>query len=215
ISKPHAWEAGIYNKIISDKLRKQENTYRDKVRFYTFWFQIERLKKEQIKGAFAELGVYKGETASIIHQMDTSRTLHLFDTFQGFSKTDLDLEKSTDSRYRTSNFADTDITSVKEYIDGNDRIFFHAGYFPETTKGLKDESYAFVHIDADLYKPTIDALNYFYPKLSPGGVILIHDYNHNWEGVEKAIDAFALTIPEVFTGIADWQGTVLLVKNRR
>ena len=168
ISKPYHWDAAVKKGEISEPLVKMERTYRDKVRFYNFWFQIERLKKENIEGAFAELGVYKGETAKMIHEMDTSRMLHLFDTFNGFSSTDLMDEIKTDEKYRTSNFADTDLESVKNVFNERDKIFFYKGYFPETTSGMKEDKFALVHLDADLYKPTIAGLHYFYPKLSAG-----------------------------------------------
>ncbi len=213
ISKPHKWEAAIDHGKISDMLKKLERTYRDKVRFYTFWLQIERIKSEKIPGAFAELGVYKGTTAKIIHQMDTSRTLHLFDTFEGFSKQDLVLENSTEDKFSTSNFSDTNLTMVRKYINGNKKVNFHPGYFPDSTKNVKETNFAFVHLDADLYKPTLAALNYFYPKLSVGGIIIIHDYNHTWDGLRKAIDEFVQSIPETIVEVADWQGSVMIVKN--
>jgi O-methyltransferase len=215
ISKPHKWDEAFKNNEVSDNLIKLERTYRDKVRFYTFWLQIERLKNEKISGAFAELGVYKGETANMIHEIDPNRSLHLFDTFEGFDQQDLQLEKSPDIKYNTSNFSDTTLEEVKEYIAGNENIHFHAGYFPESAIGLKENQYAFVHLDADLYKPTIDALNYFYPKMSAGGVIIIHDYNHTWKGIRKAIDEFLPTISEALVEIADWQGSVMIVKNSK
>ena len=83
ISKPYNWEQAVNKGEVSERLLKIERTYHDKVRFYTFWFQINKLKKNNIVGAFAEVGVYKGETATIIHLKDEQRTLHLFDTFQG------------------------------------------------------------------------------------------------------------------------------------
>ncbi len=109
ISKPHKWEKAIKQRGISYNLKKLERTYRDKVRFYTFWLQIERLKNEKIPGAFAELGVFQGETANIIHEMDTTRILHLFDTFEGFDKQDLLLENSTEDKFSTSNFSNTSL----------------------------------------------------------------------------------------------------------
>lgn len=214
ISKPYQWETAVKNGVISNRLKRIERIYHDKVRFYTFWFQIEQLKKNKIEGAFAELGVYKGETAQMMHEMDTSRNLHLFDTFEGFNKQDLEVENSNDKKYNISNFSDTNVESVKKFIDGNDNILFHKGYFPETTKDLKEEKYAFVHLDADLYQPTIAALNYFYPKLSKGGVMIIHDYNHTWEGLKKAVDEFVLTIPENIIEIPDWKGSVMIVRNK-
>lgn len=213
ISKPHKWEEAIKHGEISANLKKLERTYRDKVRFYTFWLQIERLKNKKTPGAYAELGVYKGETANIIHEMNPDCPLHLFDTFEGFAKQDLLFEISTEKNFRSPDFADTSLEEVKEYINGNDNIHFYPGYFPDSTKELEETNYAFVHLDADLYKPTLTALNYFYPKLSAGGVIIIHDYNHNWNGIRKAIDEFLESIPERIVEIADWQGSVMIVKN--
>ena len=214
ISKPHSWETAVNNNYISKKLQKLEKGYRDKVRFYTFWFQIERLKRERVSGAFAELGVYKGVTARIIHEMDNSRQLQLFDTFNGFDNNDLKLEKGIENDPMTPDFKDTNLEIVKSYVNGNNNVEYYPGHFPESAKSLKSSEYAFVHLDADLYKPTIEALRYFYPKLSPGGVIFIHDYNHTWEGIPRAIHEFLPSIPENIVEIADWQGSVMIVKNK-
>jgi O-methyltransferase len=213
ISKPWQWEQAVKSKEIDSSLLHLERSYRDKVRFYTFWFQIERLKSLNIPGAFAELGVYKGETARMFHAMDSSREIFLFDTFDGFNEADLKQEDSKDSKYSTRNFSDTSLESVKKQFAHANSVHFFPGYFPETTIGLKEQQYAFVHLDADLYLPTSKALAYFYSRLSPGGIIIIHDYNHTWNGVTQAVDEFAKSIPEQIIPIADWQGSVLLVKN--
>jgi O-methyltransferase len=212
ISKPHLWEEAVKKGLIPKKLRRIERSYRDKVRFYNFWFLIERLKKDKIQGAFAEVGVYQGVTARMIHAMDPSRTFHLFDTFEGFDKRDLAAESSNENA--SIDFSDTSAEAVRQWIDGNDRIIVHAGYFPETANHLEDQSFALVHIDADLYQPTIAALIYFYPKLSPGGVMIVHDYNHTWEGVGKAMAEFMPRIPEGVLEISDWQGSAVILKNR-
>lgn len=213
ISKPHNWDEAVKKGVVSGRLRKLERTYRDKVRFYTFWLQIERIKRTRTPGAFAELGVYKGETARIIHEMSPDRDLHLYDTFEGFHEADLSAEKNKEDKYHTSNFSDTSLDQVKAYIQGNDRIKFHPGHFPKSAADVEEKSYAFVHLDADLYQPTLAALNYFYARLSPGGVIIVHDYNHTWEGVRTAVDAFSKTIPEAFVEVADWNGSAMVVKN--
>lgn len=214
ISKPFLWEQAIKNKTISKELKSLEFETRDKVRFYTLWFQIERLKKNNIPGSFAELGVYKGLTANVLYEMDKSRKLHLFDTFEGFDEQDLRTEEVKDRRYNKKEFADTSIEVVRTYINGGDAIIFHKGYFPETTQGLENEQFAFVSIDADLYKPTLEGLKFFYSRLAPEGVIIIHDYNHNWDGVPKAVNEFVKRIPESIFELPDWQGSAILVKNK-
>ncbi|WP_299253644.1 TylF/MycF/NovP-related O-methyltransferase [uncultured Cytophaga sp.] len=215
ISKPYKWEAAVKEGIVSKELIKIERNYRDKVRFYNFWFQVDRLKRMNVKGAFAELGVYQGETAMMLHQMDEKRTLHLFDTFVGFNDADLKQEKKIDDRYTTTNFADTNIDSVKGLFSNVKNVHFYPGYFPDTTKTLTEKTFALVHIDADLYLPTIEALKFFYPKVSAGGVLIIHDYNHTWEGIKQALDEFLPTIPESLIEIIDWQGSVMIIKNSK
>lgn len=212
ISKPYSWEEAIKNGEVSKNLKKIERSYRDKVRLYTFWFQIQRLKRENIHGAFAEVGVYQGETAKMIHEMDNTRDFHLFDTFEGFSKQDIETEK-VNSVNRSIDFSDTTLEAVMKYVDGNNNVKFHKGYFPDSAKNLPEEKYVFVHLDADLYNPTRAGLHYFYPRLTEGGVIIIHDYNHTWEGVTKAVDEFSKTIPENLVAISDWQGSVTIVKS--
>ena len=213
ISKPFQWEEAVRKGGVSKRLKRIERFYRDKVRFYTLWFQVERLKKMGIPGAFAEVGVYKGETARMLHAMDPSRPFHLFDTFEGFSKQDLD-ETIPDQRNNFVDFSDTSVDTVLKFIGGNENITVHKGYFPDTTAGLTTEKYALVHLDADLYNPTRAALEYFYSRISAGGVIIIHDYNHSWEGVHKAVNEFVASIPEFLTEIPDWQGSVMIVKSK-
>jgi O-methyltransferase len=210
ISKPFAWDEAVNQGLISTKLKRKERSYRDKVRFYTFWLQIKRLNDETVKGAFAEIGVYKGEMAAIIHLMDQTRSLHLFDTFKGFDARDVGREKNPTE---TVDFTDTNIGAVLHFINGNENVHVHAGYFPDTTAELVEQTYALVSIDADLHGPTLAALQYFYPRMSPGGVIIVHDYNHNWDGARRAVDEFSFSIHEVPVPVADWQGSVVIIKN--
>lgn len=213
IGKPHQWETAVEDGTVSKKLIRIERFYRDKVRFYNFWFQVEYLKKHKVVGAFAEVGVYRGETARMIHAMDPSRTFHLFDTFEGFDERDLKNEKTNE--HTTIDFSNTSEEGAKLLIEGGDKIIVHRGYFPETTKNLEEQNYALVHLDADLYQPTLAALKYFYPRLSAGAVIIIHDYNHTWEGVGRALAEFMPGIPETLVELADCEGSAVIVRNRQ
>jgi len=212
--QPPSWERAVKFGKLSPDLIKATRNYQDKVRLYTFWLQIDRLSREGVSGDFAELGVYKGHSAKLIHLMAPQRILHLFDTFNGFTSLDLKQETGEATEYNEKSFADTSLTKVLSYIAADQSYLkAHSGYFPETTKDLHDTRYAFVHIDADLYLPTKAGLDYFYPKLNPGGVIIVHDYNHKWEGLCKAVDEFVASIPETPILIADLDSSVMIVKN--
>ncbi|MBU2649381.1 MAG: TylF/MycF family methyltransferase, partial [Bacteroidetes bacterium] len=57
-------------------------------------------------------------------------------------------------------------------------------------------------------------LEFFYPRLVPGGVILVHDYNSKWEGAMKAVNEFASNIPETLVHVPDSDNTIMIIKNR-
>jgi len=219
---PVEWENARKQGLISKELLRLERNYPDKVRFFNWWFQAERLKKDGVPGDFAELGVYKGESAKIIHLMDPSRIFHLYDTFEGFHKEDLEHETGEAATYTTRNFADTSLEAVKRYLGEDGRFVYHAGRFgqsaptpslPQLGEGVREGAFALVNLDADLYNPTKAGLEYFYPLLSPGGVIIVHDYTHKWPGIKRAVDEFIKTIPEPLVMVPDMDGSVMIVKS--
>jgi O-methyltransferase len=212
--EPVSWQLAVKKKQVPPTLLRLSRTFPDKTRFFNIWLQAERLKKSSVKGEFAELGVYKGETARLIHHCDPKRQLHLFDTFEGFKTSDLQVEEGNAASYTPRNFADTSAERVKRYIAGNDNIFFHPGHFPESTSGIEDINYALVHIDADLYNPIKAGLEYFYPRLSPGGIIIVHDYNERWRGALKAVNEFDETISEVLVPVPDRDNSVMIIKSK-
>ena len=214
IYKPHLWEEAIKQNRIPNDLKKLERAYPDKIRLYNLWFQINRINRENIQGDMAELGVHKGETALLLYKMSNNQKLHLFDTFEGFSENDLQHENKQGGQYTTNEFSDTDVETVKKRFNGDSRVIIQKGYFPDTAKGLEQTQFSFVHLDADLYMPTLEGLKFFYPRLANGGVIVIHDYNHIWSGVKKAVDEFMPTIPETLIELPDWKGSVMIVKTR-
>lgn len=211
--QPKAWQNAVKSGKVAKELRKWEQKYPDKVRFFNFWFQTERLKKEKVPGSFAELGVYKGDSALLIHLMDSQRNFHLFDTFEGFKQSDLDQEKGKAATYTTRNFADTSLEKVKKRLV-SEKFIFHAGYFPETAQETKDEIFALVNMDSDLYKPTRAGLEFFYPRLAPGGAIIVHDYNPDWPGIMQAVDEFAVSVSATTIPLADQDSSVMIVKGK-
>jgi len=118
-------------------------------------------------GDFAELGVYRGSTAKLIHYYVPERRLYLFDTFEGFTTRGAGAElRNTGTAISDKHFADTSLKGVQLYVNPkNDNVIFCKGYFPESLPAeLSDHTFAFVHLDADLYEPMIEGLRFFYPR---------------------------------------------------
>lgn len=170
----------------------------------------------KVMGNLAELGVYKGLTARLIHHYLPERTLHLFDTFSGFDKKDLVIELSKTGVERNgAQFSDSSLDEVVLNIEKrNDNVNIYKGHFPESIPvELHAQRFAFVHIDVDLYEPTLTGLNFFYNKLSEGGCLLVHDYNA-WIGVRKAVDEFCQKNQCIALPMPDKSGSALIIKGR-
>ena len=212
VRKPAAWIQAIKDGQVSSELIRAERRYSDRIRFYSIWLQTNRIKKDHIPGEIAELGVYKGETARILHLCFPDRKLHLFDTFEGFPAEDLIGETGKAAGYTSQHFADTSQAKVREHINGNENVLFHKGYFPGSTNDLTDLSFAFVSMDADLSNPTKAGLEFFYPRLSEGGIILIHDYNSDWPELSRVVDEFCIHNKAILIPLPDADSTVMIVK---
>lgn len=148
---------------------------------------------KNVKGAVAEAGVYRGTFAAYINRFFVDRNLYLFDTFEGFTLKDIEVEK--ENGYTLMNagyYSDTSVKMVVDKMPFREKVIIKQGYFPDTTQGI-EESFCFVSLDMDLYQPIKAGLEYFYPRLNRGGFIFIHDCNigHvNYKGARKALLEF-------------------------
>jgi hypothetical protein len=171
----------------------------------------ERIVEKDIPGSIAELGVYRGEMAANLNRLFPSRTLYLFDTFEGFSDKDLsDGQEKKHSKAAAGDFKDTSLDIVLARMAHPDKVVARKGYFPATAIGLED-TFALVSLDVDLYKPTLAGLEYFYPRLSKGGCIFIHDYNNRrYKGVRSAVEEFIDSAGAPLVQLPDFAGTAIL-----
>ncbi|MES2995141.1 MAG: TylF/MycF/NovP-related O-methyltransferase [Patescibacteria group bacterium] len=150
---------------------------------YQIYTTVQKVAK--VKGALAEVGVFKGASARLICRVKGEKKLYLFDTFDGLPP----LEKIDEAHFYEGQFA-TDFEKVSAFFANDPNVIIGRGLFPADTGHIaKDETFSFVHLDVDLYQGTKDCLEYFYPRLATGGVILCHDYA-TIPGVRKAVDDF-------------------------
>lgn len=181
----------------------------DYFRYATIGLALERLRQEKVPGGLAEAGVWRGEMSRFIRAGAPERTYYLFDTFSGFPDSDLG-DLPPDKRFR-----DTNVETVLAKLGDTERVVVREGRVPETFAGLEQERFSFVLLDLDLHDPTLSGLEFFYPRLTPGGYLIVHDYNNpesDW-GCRRALDSFIEDKPERIVEIADVWGTALFRKH--
>lgn len=153
-------------------------------------YQLMRLVKN-IPGDTAECGVYRGAGSYIICKINQEnksfqKKHYLFDSFEGLSE-----PLKSDGEYWTQGDLSCPLEILKNNLSEFSRVSIHQGWIPERFSDVEHLTFCFVHIDVDLYLPTFDSLNFFYPRMSKGGVIICDDYGcTTCPGATKAIDQF-------------------------
>jgi hypothetical protein len=168
-------------------------------------FNVYSLARAQTRrpGAFAEVGVYRGASAKLICEAKGDKTLHLFDTFEGLPQPgEHDRGIHAKGQYACS------LESVQAYLQDYRGVEYHPGVFPASAAGVEETSYAFAHFDVDLYDGTFACLEYFYPRLVPGGILISHDYDL-LAGVGKAFHEFFADKPEAIIELPTTQCMVI------
>lgn len=165
--------------------------------------------KQKIPGDFVECGVWRGGNVAIAAKVFTHRNdprkCYLFDTFTGMTApTQDDVDQAGApaldefERKKTEEGSDWCLASLQE-VKSNlagfdlapDMFQFCKGDVLETLRQEENlpEKISFLRLDTDWHDSTKLELEVLYPRLSPGGVIIVDDYGH-WSGARKATDEF-------------------------
>ena len=150
-------------------------------------------------GPVAECGSFRGHSAHMMAEALRGRgitvPLHLFDSGEGLSEfgaSDLDGVALTDAQIarKRHQFAVPQGTLAMALAPFSD-VHVHLGWIPARFGDVADLLFSLVHIDVDLFQPTHDSLAFFYPRLMPGGRIVVDDYNSSaYPGCNRAVDDF-------------------------
>lgn len=203
--------------------RKMVSLDIDPVRKYTLSMICDEIELNNIQGDTAEFGVFTGEFAKEINAVFHDRKLFLFDTFEGFPERDIESASqfSTNVVSFTEACKNTNIELVMSKMEHPEQVVVYKGLFPESTESIDyAQRFSFVSIDVDFKDNTLAGLKFFYPRMSKGGYMMVHDYNNKNENgdfgmmVKEAISEYQSEMNEVLVRfpICDRGGTVVIQK---
>lgn len=175
----------------------------------------------KVDGDFVECGVSHGFLSSAIMEYldwDTlGKTFYLLDTFTGMDPRFVS-EEERKAGALVRNQAALDFGIYGSGVDAvranfaqwnNQRIV--VGAVPETLDQVESGSVAFLHIDMNCAPPEVASLRYFWPRLTPGAMVLLDDYaNRGRDEQRVAMDKVAGELGVVICSLPTGQG--LLVK---
>jgi O-methyltransferase len=182
-----------------------KNNYHSLDRKYT----LDQLLKLVVglEGDTAECGAYKGASSYLMCRRITglNKKHHVFDSFEGLSK-----PGPADGFYWEKGNLAAGETLIHENLKDFDFVVYHRGWIPERFGEVFARRFCFVHIDVDLFQPTLDSLNFYYPRVVNGGIILCDDYGFiTCPGARKAVDTFFEDKPEEVVSLTTGQGLVI------
>jgi len=158
-----------------------------------------------VPGEVCEVGCYRGLSAyviaSILRKLGKRVPFHLCDSFEGlsaFSSVDRSAFHDMDQPEKRQKYI-CSLETVQHNLCDFDFIAYHKGWIPEPFRALTDRQFCFVHIDVDLYQPTRESFEFFYPRLTPHGVMVFDDYGSvKFPGARQAIDEGLSRLRNVF-----------------
>lgn len=177
-----------------------------------------------LEGEVAECGAFQGLSSFVfcnyirLAQLDfDGRGYHIFDSFEGLSEPstqDLSGQQAgvIDEQFQKAGAFQGSLETVKSTLQGFPHIEYHRGWIPESFQGVPERRYKFVHLDLDLYVPIKGSVEYFYPRMVTGGVIVIDEYGFpRWPGARKAVDEFC-EANNLITPVSLTTGNGVLIK---
>lgn len=189
---------------------------------------INHLVGHRVEGAIVECGVWRGGSMmAAAHTLrllkDTSRDLCLFDTFEGMPPPgekdySIDAEHASALLARdprgTGVWCEAGLEDVRANLSSVgyplERIHFIKGKVEDTLPAAAPEKIALLRLDTDWFESTRHELLHLYPRLQPGGILIIDDYGH-WSGARRAVDEYLSHLPHpAFLHRLDYTGRLFV-----
>jgi O-methyltransferase len=175
-------------------------------RLYAMHKAVEHVARAGVQGAIVECGVWRGGSMmmaalTLLALGKSDRNLLLFDTFAGHPRPNPERDCKEHYEFwlqrrrtdRSSSWAEVALEEVRGNLASTgyplDKVAFVKGVVQETLPASAPEAIALLRLDTDWYDSTAHELRHLYPRLVPGGVLIVDDYGE-MQGQKQAVDEF-------------------------
>jgi O-methyltransferase len=188
----------------------RDHTLVDRPRCYSLYLLMQQIAG--LPGSVLEVGAWRGGTAGLLAACNVEKTLFIADTFVGVVKS------SEWEHYRDNAHSDTSAALVTELLHkklGLKNFQILEGIFPEESGHLVEgQTFAFVHLDVDVYLSTRDAFNFVWDKVVSHGIVAFDDYGmiSACRGISKFVDEIRGDPDKIF--VPNLNGQAYIIKSQ-
>lgn len=185
VTRPHAFAEEVYElgRNPSVLAPARAATMIGRARLDNLHACVEQVIRDGVPGDLIETGVWRGGSTilmrAIVKARGEERLVCVADSFAGLPDADLETYP-LDREFAGHQKLDVGIEDVRaqfrRYGLLDDGVRFLEGWFKDTLPTLGDRAFAVVRLDGDMYGSTIEALSELYPRLRPGGFLIVDDY---------------------------------------
>lgn len=211
--KPWLWLELRKRKMIAADVERRERKSRDRARYYSVFFAMEQVERGEVPGGFVMAGVEDADLVSLLRRQCPEREVWALGPLEA---TTVSVAHENCQGETTSETVAVDFAPEAEV-----RRILPDGPQNHVVKGPVAEGLAQVGgpvalalVDCVEHDTVLASLRHLYPLLPPGGIIIVHSYNHTWEGVRRVTDEFVAGVPEGIVPLPDIYGSVALVRNK-
>jgi O-methyltransferase len=148
---------------------------------------VESVIRDNIPGDLIETGVMRGGAVILMRAILRAygvhdRTVWVADSFEGLpAPNPVKYPADSDAQWHLRPLTEVGVEHVKRNFERygllDNQVKFLPGWFRDTLPKAPIKQLAVLRLDGDLYESTMDALEPLYPKLAPGGFLIVDDYN--------------------------------------
>ena len=179
--------------IISDQV--------DRAELAQILLAFEKTLQKNVPGDVVELGCYVGTTSLFLQRMilqyKAQKQLHVYDSFEGLPPKTTHDASPAGEQFKAGELHAQKSVFIRHFKQaGLPLPTIHKGWFSDLTIDDTPELISFAFLDGDFYKSIKDSLHVVWPKLAPGAIVVVDDYQAEaLPGAQRAVDEWLKTHP--------------------
>lgn len=193
---------------------------------------VDHVVLQNLPGDLVECGVWRGGSSvamirTLLSHEVRNRDLWLYDTFEGMTApTEQDVDcfgipadnfmprDLENDQVQTSGYCEAPLADVRGNVERwgypSHRIHYVKGKVEETIPNQVPDQISLLRLDTDWFESTWHELIHLYPRLVPGGILIIDDYG-DWQGCRQAVDQYlSENAPNLFLNRLDYTGRLAI-----